>query len=149
MSDWTKIILTALFTIAGAVLVYTFGEIFTKFFIEPIHDQKKIIWEIAEALIFYANIYANPGTASKETNDKAQFRLRQLASLLRSKTQLIPWYKFLAKLRIVIKRSNIIDASVELIRLSNSIHQQSAGGGRSNSLGADRIREYLKLEKEL
>jgi hypothetical protein len=123
MSETIQIILTSALSIIGGIALLVFGEIFTRFIIEPIYEQKKLISEIAEALIFHSNLYLNPGVSIKEDQDKAQDILRQKASLLRAKTYAIPWYDVFASLRLVRNHSQIEEASRNLIGLSNSIHQ--------------------------
>lgn len=150
MSELYKIILTSSLTILGGVVVYVTGQIISKFFIEPIHEQKKIIGEIADALIFYANVYCNPGTGSKKKMNEASERLRQLATLLHSKTHLIPWYKFFEKIRVVVESSSIEKASTKLIGLSNSTiinipPNNATKIALKNSETADEIKKLLKL----
>lgn len=82
MGETLQIILTSALTIAGGMSLLVFVELCTGFFIESIHEQKKVIIEINEALIYYAKLYMNPGSGSKEECDKAQEALRQKASLL-------------------------------------------------------------------
>lgn len=148
MSELYKIVLTSSLTILGGVVVYVAGQIISKFFIEPIHEQKKIVGEIADALIFYANVYYNPGTGSKKKMNEASERLRQLATLLHSKTHLIPWYKFFEKTRVVLKSPSIEEASTKLIGLSNSINippNIATKVALKNSERADKIKKLLKL----
>lgn len=128
MSEIFKIFLTSALTIVGGVIVYALSQIILKFIIEPIHGQKKIIGEIADALIFYGNIYCNPGIGPKEKIDEASEKLRQLATLLQSRTHLIPCYGFFEKIRIVNKTSAIKEASRNLIGLSNSVYKPPVGG---------------------
>lgn len=47
-------------TVVSGTLVFVVGQIILKFIIEPIHKQKEIIGEIADALIYYANLYTHP-----------------------------------------------------------------------------------------
>jgi len=70
MFQLTQIILTSSLTVLGGVLIYIIGQIISLFFIEPIHEQKKIIGEVDDALGFYANIYCNPGVLPKEKIDE-------------------------------------------------------------------------------
>jgi hypothetical protein len=123
MSELYKIILTAGLTILGGVFVYTRGQIISKFFIEPIHDQSRCIGEISDSLIFYANQYSNPGTGKLDDMDKASRVLRQQASLLIARTHIIRWYSLFEFLKLVPKRSAVTEASKNLIGLSNSIHR--------------------------
>ena len=57
MSEVDKIALTALFGIG----VVVFGQAFSKFLIEPIYERRKVIGNIADALMFYAPLISHPG----------------------------------------------------------------------------------------
>ncbi|RLJ06909.1 MAG: hypothetical protein DRP16_04420, partial [Candidatus Aenigmatarchaeota archaeon] len=103
------IFLTTFLTVFTGVTVYALSQIVIKFFIEPIHEQKKLIGEIADTLIFYANICSNPSTHSKRKNKEASTTLRQLASYLVSKTHIIMWYKLFSWLKIIPKKENILE----------------------------------------
>ncbi len=133
--------LTASITIIGGFVVFVFGQIAVKFFIEPIHLQSKTIGEIADSLIFYANLYSNkpeiPDLRSSE-RDEAEKILRRQASLLISRTHLIKPYGIFEKLRIVPNRTVVKEASRNLILLSNSIYR--------NILEP---REIIKARKEI
>ncbi len=63
--------LTASITILGGFIVFVLGQIVVKFFIEPIHEQSKTIGEIAYSLIFYANLYSNPGNSFPDERKEA------------------------------------------------------------------------------
>jgi hypothetical protein len=123
MSELFKIILTASLTVIGGILVFVVGQIIAKFFIEPMHEQFRLIGEIANSLIFYANVYSNPGSGKPDKMDEASKMLRQQASQLMARTHAIRWYKLWQFLRIVPKYVDVIEASRNLIGPSNSIHQ--------------------------
>ena len=116
-------VLTSSLTVLVGVSVYVIGQILAKFFIEPIHEQARLIGEIAIDLIFYANVYCNPGGSAPEKMDEASEVLRQKASLLRAKTHAVPWYVLFEVMRFAPKLSDIIKASGDLIGLSNSVHR--------------------------
>lgn len=143
MSQLTQIIFTSALTVLGGVLIYVIGQIISKFFIERIYNQADIISEINDSLIFFANIYSNPGFSAKDKANEASKRLRQLATLLRSKTYMIPWYGFFEKIKIVPKLSDINEASGNLIGLSNSLYRES--DRPANNRRVDEIRKSLKL----
>jgi hypothetical protein len=150
MSELEKIFFTSALTIFGSVLVYVIGQLISKFLIDPIHAQKKLIAEIGDSIIFYGNLYATPGKMPKEKMDEASYKLRQQAALLQSKTHLIPYQTSLSRLRIIASKSAIEKASSLLIRLSNSIHGSSSnasGGniGTANADTADEIKRLLNL----
>ena len=123
MSELFKIVLTSCLTVLGGILVFVVGRIIEKFSIEPIHEQLRLTGEIADSLIFYANLYSSPGIGKPEKMDEASKVLRQQASQLMAKTHAIPWYKLWQFLRIVPKHADVIEASKDLKGLSNSIHQ--------------------------
>lgn len=146
MSDIFKIVLTSALTILGGLIIFLFSQIVSKFFIDPIHEQKKIIGEIADKLIFYANVYANT-TLTHPDKEKAHGEFRKLATALQSKTQVIPWYDFLAGIGMVKHKENINSATKELIRISNQIIAPSIDwpNGLLPDDTADRVADLLDL----
>jgi len=142
---------TIFYTVLSGTLVFVIGQIIQKFFIDPIHDQKKIIGDIADNLIFYAQIYANP---AKETSDKyneASKKIRELSSKLSSKTYLIPAYKYLTLFKVVKDINKIKEASRSLICISNRVYENGATKdginlGIKNSEEADKISELLNIK---
>ncbi|MCX6743435.1 MAG: hypothetical protein NT116_04330 [Candidatus Parcubacteria bacterium] len=153
MSEIEKIFLTSALTIFGGVLIFVIGQIISKFIIDPIHEQKRLIGKIADSLIFYANVYTNPGILPKETMDKASVKFRQQATFLQSKTHLIPLYGILSILGLIVSKNNINKASENLIRISNLTHvkpDSSTGNiAIKNAETADEIKKLLKLKINL
>jgi hypothetical protein len=149
MSELTKILLTSGFTIFGGVLIFTIGQMTSKFLIEPIHEQKRIIGEIADAIIYYANIYTSPGLSSKEEQDEASNKFRQLATFLQSKTHMIPFYRALRMCGFVHKAPAIDEVTKLLIGISNTMHpspeNSPSGYGEFNSKRRDEIKKLLDL----
>lgn len=148
MTEIFKIILTSGLTIIGGVIIYVFGQIADKFFIKSIFEQKQVIGEVLDALIFYANVYGNPNIAGMaDKYDEASKKFRQLSSMLAVKTSLIPYYNFFYKLKIVIKKENTEKAQTELIRLSNGVYGSPVPAvgnmGIQNAEVADKIKGYL------
>jgi len=125
MSEPFKIVLTSSLTVLGGILVFVVGRIIEKFVIEPIHEQSRLIGEIADSLIFYADLYSNPGIGKREQMDEAKKVLREQASQLITRNNMIPCYKFWRYLSLghLPKRADIIEAQKNLIGLSNSIHR--------------------------
>lgn len=92
MSELSSIVLTAALTIAGEVAVYVLGHLFVAIFVDPIHRLRSLIGEIADSLVFYANVYSNPGMAQKDMSDDASETLRRQAGQLKARAYCIPWY---------------------------------------------------------
>lgn len=155
MSELLKIALTAV----GGVTVFVIGQLVAKFLIEPIHEQKKLIGEIAATIIFYSNVgagveqhyfdqikaidksddpkkeilidrYTNILNSHWAKSDEAAMTLRRQATELLGKTHAIPFYKLLSLLRQVPKLDNITAASSELIGMSNSTHGEAGAASR-------------------
>jgi len=123
MTDIASIFLTSSLTICGGVLVVVLGQVFIRFFLDPITDLRKLIGEIADNLVYYGNVYSNPGMAKKDVIDKARIAFRQNASVLTSRAHALPLYPLFSILRVVPRRSHISEASGNLIGLSNSLVQ--------------------------
>jgi len=143
MSELYKIVLTSSLTIFGGIVVLTIGQIITKFFIEPIHEQFRLIGEITDSLIFYANIYCNPGFGREEDWKKAENVLRQRASQLMAKTYVIRCYKLWQYLKIVRKYTDIIEARKNLIGLSNSVRHSNQM--ENNKRRVEGIEKFLRI----
>lgn len=142
MTELERIILTSGLTICGSVVVLVAGQVVIRFFIDPIIKLREMIGDIADTIIFYASIYANPGVASDEDSDEASDALRQKASLLRARANAVPLYRLFSFFRIVPNQKAIAKASRNLIGLSNSVHQ---GDAMENHDRQDQIRKALCL----
>ena len=57
--------MTIALTIISGLALLVLGQIIIRSFIEPVYEVRKMRGEIAEALIFYANLYTNPGHPHK------------------------------------------------------------------------------------
>ena len=74
MSESLKIVLT----VFGSICIFVFGQILSKFFIEPIYEQKKVIGQIAHFLLYYAGQISSPSKDDIDgirTKASDQFRL--------------------------------------------------------------------------
>jgi len=147
MSDLERIILSAIATIIGGVIVYFLGHLSVALFVEPIHRLRSVIGEIADSLVFYANVYCNPGLAPQDKNDEASEVLRRQASQLKSRAYAIPWYPLWQRVKVVRKKKEIEEASAELIALSNSIHGGAGISGGDNSERRERVEKLLGIAK--
>lgn len=145
MSDLDKILLTSFSTICGGVILLVIGQLIIRFLLDPLSDLRKLIGEISDNLIYFANIYMNPGISGVELENVAQHELRKKASLLRAKSNALPLYNFFYFLRLVPSKKNIIVASTNLIGLSNSIHQ---GNPNINDERANAIFDAFKIPRE-
>lgn len=113
----------AMLAVLIGVVIFVLGQIVQKFVLEPIYEQRKIISEIARALVYYAN--AGGSFHPSEDNLKAKNELRELASRLRASLWGIPAYFFFASLGVAITQENIMKASASLIGWSNTMFQDN------------------------
>jgi hypothetical protein len=122
--------------------VYVFGQIVTRFFIDPYHEYRKTVGDIADTLVYYANVYMNPGSGDRERMEEASKTFRQKASLLRVRAYAIPRYACFARLKLVPSQELITKASAALIALSNGVH---SGDPNHNAKRREEIIEALRL----
>ena len=157
----------ALNVIISGVAVFIIGEIFVHFFLAPLHKFKEIKGEIASVLLFHANNYGHEYknidlALSSEGGDeriikerieslkmwnndlsKASDETRAVAAKLIAVAEGIPFYSFIASIKVVPSKDNIIKARKHLIALSNSF---SADQAVSSAERSDDICKILNIE---
>ena len=116
------------------------GQIVQRFYLEPIHEQRRIIGEVAYALIYDANVVREGVTEETVT------RLRRLASSLRATVPTIPSYAFFARQGWVPPADNVMRASTQLIGWSNGLSYRGEEGVQHRR---ERIAEELDIRIEL
>ena len=144
---------TAIITALLAVLVFVFTQSFLKPALEPIQEQKKLMGEVAHALLFYANVfYVGRGELKNEHRreelEEARKVLQGLAGRLRTSLWTVPFYDTLARLGLVPKKEDVLEASTQLVGWSNSLYDR---GGDENlnkrlTIIADRLGITKRLE---
>ena len=134
---------TALFTIIGGVIVLVAGQLAVKFFIDPLHEQAKLLGEIAHSMTFYANVFRHSDVLEKEVVNETSETLRWQASRLRASAWTIRWYSMWELLKLVPRRENAIRASQLLIGLLNSMH---TGDFEGIHWRREKIKELLGFE---
>lgn len=147
-------------TVISGVSIFILGQIIIRFILDPLMEFRRVQGEIASSLTFYAAVggeameeYYLRGLKTAEDSDAshkaiiierykdllrkhwsksddAQLTLRRQASELLSKASAIPGYKLLSFLKVVPSMENIIDASAQLIGMSNSVHRGENFGER-------------------
>ena len=84
--------MTIFLTILAGVTTFVLGQIFLRLLVEPVHELKRTISDIAVALIQHANVYCNPGVAGEDKEREVAWELRSLASRLNAQMYLVPAY---------------------------------------------------------
>jgi len=112
---------TACFTIVAGVVVFVTGQFAVKLFVEPIQYQSKLLGEIANALVYYANAFGYAKYTTPEALKEISIVFRKQASDLYATAWSIKLYGLWQVLGIIPKKKNVLDASTQLIGLSNMI----------------------------
>jgi hypothetical protein len=140
--------MTVLLTVVSGTAVYVIGQIIQRFFLDPVLELRRTIADIGEALIFHANLFANPVRSSAaplpENYMACSCALRAKASLLRAKAYAVPWYPLFCVLGVAPCAKSLGEASTDLILLSNSLGGEHTNG-KDNANVADRIKHTLGL----
>ena len=159
MSDLLKIILPFVLTVMGGVAVFVLGQIFIRFFLEPVQELRKAIGDVGDALIYYAHLYMHPKEVTAEAcgwsagsprppvfgeeRGEASDALRQKASLLFIRANAVPKYDWFVRLKAIPPWESLKTAHKELIDLSNSV---SRGNPLVNAERRRSIAEALGLQ---
>ena len=118
-----------------AILVFLLTQSFLKLVLEPVQEQRRLIGEVAHALLYYANVMPAESVrvndalgertvtvgAGPEELDEARKALRELAGRLRATLWSVPFYDALALAGVVPKLSDVLEASAALVGWSNSV----------------------------
>jgi hypothetical protein len=133
--------MTVFLTVFSGVITFVLGQLVIKLLVDPVHDFRKTVADIALALIEYANVYANPGVAGSEVEKKVSEELRRLSSRLNAQMYLIPCYPITAKIFGLPSRGKVVDAASNLIGLSNGVFRSASDLVLVNVERADKICE--------
>jgi len=130
----------ALATALLAVLAFVVGQAILRFVVEPIQDQRRVIGEIAYALLFYANVYHldqfnRPDEQRRAELEEARAALRGLAGRLQASLWTVPVYDAWALIGWVRKKGDVLTATRELTGWSNSLY-----GGKTSEMRDKRRR---------
>ena len=138
----------AFMTVIPSVLVGTIIYVITKFILDNLLEQRKVINDIANALIYYSNIYC-ASIVNDNLIPPVSDKFRELSARLSTSVTIIPGYSYLELFLVVRKADDIKKASKLLMRISNSI--APAAGEKVNShaekneLDAKEIEQLLKI----
>ena len=106
-------------TIIGGLSVFLLSQFLYLFVFKPIVELKETIAKCATVLMYFANIYMNPGLGSGETFSEMNKEMRMNAGQLRAKAS-VPLLYWLFRIPFGSpSRENIIQASKWMIGISN------------------------------
>jgi hypothetical protein len=120
---------------ALALIGFVLTQSILKFVIEPIQEQRKLIGEVANAIVVYANVYVDDSWKNylerSEQSDRLKAHLektvevantlRGFSGRLRATLWSIPIYSTFARMGLVRKPTDILEASSAFIYWSNAL----------------------------
>ena len=133
------------FTILAGAGTFVLGQIILKLLIDPIQSFKVTVAEIANKLILYANIYANPMHLGDERQCAMSQDMRNLSSKLQSNMHLIPAYNISKYIFGLPSKQQIATASKKLIFIHNGHDGALANQGILNCYAAQEVRSSLGI----
>lgn len=129
-------------TVVAGVSVFVFGQIVTKFLVEPWHEYRMLIGRIAHAVVLYGRAHSDPRFITPLPADEARRELVSLSGELWQRTNAIPFYGLIARIFPGVPSwEEIRLASGHLGGLGNSLNE--VGGTRSEHIKI--IRQALRL----
>ena len=132
-------------TILAGAGTFVLGQIVLKLLIDPVQSFKVTIAEIANKLILYANIYANPKQMGDEKQEAMSQDLRNLSSKLQSNMHLIPAYCISSCIFGLPSKKQVATASKKLIFIHNGHDGALVNQGILNCYAAQKIRIALGI----
>lgn len=120
MNEIIKILFTSGLTILGGVMLFGLTKVIERFQVDPIIELNNLRGEIATFLVINANKFGYPETNGEEL-EILSLELRTLSAKLRGTVYKISFFNFYSRIGLIPKRLNVINASSQMIGLSNTI----------------------------
>jgi hypothetical protein len=120
-------LVTAGWTTMFGFIAFVLGQFALKLVVEPIQEQRRLVGEVAHAVIYYRNVGPDslPGP-NPERGAEARRVYRDLAARLRMNLQVVPRHPFISRLPFVLPRDRVYRASSALIGLANIVQKGHA-----------------------
>lgn len=139
--------------IAVGTIVFVLGQYFLKLVLEPAVELRRAIATVAAALTEHANLYGNAGAMGEELSvpgREAAKDVRRLAAHLRSLDSVVAGHGAMRCILGLPPRNDLIEATSELIGLSNSFPgvPVDPGQGHINIKTAKTIERLLRIHGE-
>lgn len=134
----------------SATLISATGYFWQKYVSEPRQEIQRLISEIDVDLIFFANVWANPGSTPQEIILTAHNAFRHHAASLRAKLRILSMGRYFSLFGLP-SIANIREASSLLIGLSSSLGVNSVQSlpetALSNKRDETKIRMLLNISE--
>ena len=129
-------VLTAAFTVYGGAVVVAAGQWTRRSVVGPIREQRRVISEVAHALVFEADVGSKSDPARRE---EARSNLRGLSARLRATLWTIPHYAVFQSLGVVPTADDVMAASTRLVGWADNIAQDDPENRRGRLLIAQKL----------
>lgn len=145
-------------TITTGFFIFILGRFFEKFVLDPWKDQRQAIGEVYQAIMFYANVYANPTNitddSSASESDRAKIRetskaLRGASTKLLGTTYAVYFYPVFSFIFNAPTRYDISQVCGNLVDLSGNLtfkNKEENDVKNKNIYYRDEIIKLLRLE---
>ena len=123
MDDSFKIVLTAGTTLIGGTALL----VLSKIFVEPIHELKKIIGEIAAYVFKSHNLLTNVPDPNENELKITIEKLQEFSAKFRALINTIPWFTLFALLKILRPKDDLLKAAEVLSKISYAPFESDKG----------------------
>ena len=142
-------------TVISGVIVFTFGQVFVRFVLDPLAKYKETVGRIDNRLKYYANAYGlganlfpkEGGPVSPEMRKELLAPLEDIRALsceFEAIYKQMPCRFAYVLLRLIPSRKNASDASSRLIRLSNYVTSANPNWDQVHA-DENKVRELLRI----
>lgn len=137
--------MTVFYTILAGVATLVLGQILIRLIIEPIHELKRTISDIAVSLVNNSNVFCNPGVVGVEREREVSKEIRNLASRLNAQMYLVPAFGLVRFIFGLPSKQNIAAAMKNMIGISNAVHAANQDMGTTNAKKSDKACDLLGI----
>ena len=123
MNDFFKIVLTACTTLIGGTALL----LLSKIFVEPIHELKKIIGEIAAYVFKSHNLLTDVADPDQGELKNTTEKLQELAAKFRASINTVPWFPIFVKIKLLPPKKDLLKAAGVLSKISYAPYESDKG----------------------
>jgi hypothetical protein len=151
MAELGRIFFTAGLTLGGGVLLLVAGQLLVHWVVEPSLALRAVKGKIAYALMYYANVYMNPGTRrtarGQELERECTDEFRRLGAELSAAFEAAPKSRLWSRLGVR-RKQEIGEAVKNLILLSNLVLEHETLASEPEPGRAAQLREDARKARQ-
>lgn len=139
----TDVSITVFAAVISGVIIALVAQIIIRFVLDPMQEFQKARIKVSFNLHYYSFVFTNPGKISDQWVMEASEEIRKGAMTLKSFSGVIPLFGVWASIFRLPSKGSIIQASMSMIRISNSLR---SGNPFDNVDSASEIFRLLKID---